>query len=103
MTRPTLDISPSQNGKEHFTISPSQNGIEHFTISTIDLIPVGTKTPDPLPQTQPKELPEENGKGHIPDEPDPEKSSSDLSSKKKKQGKKKIFKNTGKMTRQTHH
>ena len=34
MTRPTLDnISPSQNGKEHFTISPSQNGKEHFTIS----------------------------------------------------------------------
>ena len=69
MTRPTLDISPSRNGKDQFTISPlqngkmhftissSQNGKEHFTILPIDSIPVKTKTPDPPPLTRPMEFP----------------------------------------------
>ena len=55
------------------------------------------------PLTQPTDFPEENGKGHVPDDPDPDPSLSDSSSKKKKRDKKKSVINTGKMTRQTHH
>ena len=80
MTRSTLDtISSSQNGKEYFAISPSQNGKEHYTISPIESIPFRTKTPDPPPLTQPTKFPEENGKGHVPDEPYPDPSLSDSS------------------------
>ena len=55
--------------------------------SPIDLIPV-KNTPEPTPQTLPTDLPtlptypsEKNGKVHVPGDPDPEPSSSDLSSK----------------------
>ena len=30
--RVNLNISPQQNGKEHFTVSPQKNGNEYFTI-----------------------------------------------------------------------
>ena len=58
--------------EKSFTISPSQNGKEHFTIS------------GPDPQKQPTEFLEENGKLHVPDNPDQDPSLSDSSSKKKK-------------------
>ena len=50
--------------------------------SPIDLIPVGTKTLDPTPLTRPTELIEQNGKAHVPGDPDPDPSSSYSSSKK---------------------
>ena len=37
-----------------------------------------------MPLTKPKEFPEQNGKAHVPDDPDPYPSLSDSSSKKKK-------------------
>ena len=65
-------ISPSKNGKEQFTISPSKNGKYHFTIS------------DPEPLIQPMELLEENEKGHVPDDLEPEPQLTDSSPKKNK-------------------
>ena len=47
------------------------------------------KTPDPLPLTRPTEFLEQNGKGHVPDDPDPEPSLSYSSSNKMKRYKKK--------------
>ena len=50
----------------------------NITTSPIDLIPVRTKMPEPTPQTLPADyltlptdLPEQNGKSHIPGDPDP--------------------------------
>ena len=51
------------------------------TTSHIDSIQLGKKTPEPTPLTQPTELPEQNGKAHVPGEPDPDPSLSDSSSK----------------------
>ena len=42
-----------------------------------------------MPLTHPTELPEENGKGNVPAEPDPDPSFSDSSSEKKKRDNKK--------------
>ena len=53
--------------------------------------------------TQPTEFSKENEKEHVPDDPDPELSSSDLSSKKNKHNKKKNVVSAGTMTHQTHH
>ena len=50
--------------------------------SPIDSIPVETKTPDPMPLTRPTEPPEQNGKAHVPGDPDPDPSLSESSSKK---------------------
>ena len=57
------------------------------TTSPIDSIPVGTKMPEPTPQTRPTDFPtlptdllEKNGKAHVPGDPDPDPSSSDSSS-----------------------
>ena len=52
--------------------------------SPIELIPVGTKTPDPTPLKRSTEFPEKNGKVHVPDDPYLDPSFSDSSSKKKK-------------------
>ena len=70
-------VSPSKNGKYQFTISQSKNGNEHFTIS------------GPESLTQLTEVPEEYGKGHIPDYTDLDSPFSDSPSKKKKRDKKK--------------
>ena len=58
-------------------------------MSLIDSIPVGTKTPEPIPLKLPMEFPERYGKVRVPDEPDPEPLLSDSSSKKNKSDKKK--------------
>ena len=52
------------------------------TTSPIDSIPVRTKMPEPTPLTRPTELVEENGKSHVPGEPDQDPSSSNSSSNK---------------------
>ena len=70
MSRPTLDLTPLGMNTTNITTSP------------IDLIPVGPKTPDPTPLTQPTKLIEQNGKAHVPGDPDPYPSFSDSSSKK---------------------
>ena len=59
------------------------------TTSPIELIPVGTKTLEPTPLTRPTELPEQNGKAHVPYDPYPDPSFSDSSLKKKKRDMKK--------------
>ena len=67
MSRPPLELTPLGMN--------TANG----TTSTIDSIPVGTKTPEPMPLTPPTDfpilptdLPEQNGKAHIPGESDPD-------------------------------
>ena len=50
MSRPTLDLTPIGKNTTNETISP------------IDLIPVGTKMPEPTPLTRPTELPEKTEK-----------------------------------------
>ena len=70
MCRPPLDSTPLGTNKTNRTTSP------------IDLIPVGGGELDPMPLTQPKEFPEQNGKAHVPGEPDPDRSSPDSSSNK---------------------
>ena len=57
--------------------------------SPIDLIPLGTKTPEPMPQTRPTDSPtlatylaKQNEKAHVPGDPDPDPSLSDSSSNK---------------------
>ena len=70
MSRPNFDLTPL--GKK------TNNG----KTSPIDSIPVGTKMPEPTPMTRPTELPERNGKTHVPGDPYPDPSSSDSSLKK---------------------
>ena len=72
------------------------------TTSPIDSILVGTKSLDPLKMTQPTGFPEKTGKGHVPEDTDPDPSLSELSLKKRNKIIRKIVGNTGKMTRQTH-
>ena len=58
MSQPTLDSTTNGTNTTNIKKSP------------IDLIPVRTKTPEPMPLTQQTELPEKIGKTHIPDDPD---------------------------------
>ena len=77
MSRPTLDSIPIGTNKTNRTTSP------------IGSIPVGTKSPDPTPLTRPTELPEQNGKAHVPNDPHPDPSLLESSSNKKKRDNKK--------------
>ena len=77
MSRPPLDSDPLGTNTNTGTTSP------------IESIPVGTKMPEPTPMTPPiylptltTDLPEQNGKTHIPGDPDPDPSSSYSSSNK---------------------
>ena len=70
MSRPNLDSTPLGTNKTN------------VTTSSIESIPVGTKTPEPMPLTRPTEFPEQNGKWYVPGEPDTDPSSSDSSLKK---------------------
>ena len=54
MSQPRLDSTPLGINRTNGTTSPT------------DLIPVGTKIAEPTPLTQPTELPEQNGKAHVP-------------------------------------
>ena len=111
MSRPHLDL----------TLFGTNN--TNGTTSSIDSIPVGTKTPEPKKKTRPTDLPtqpkyllEQQGKAHVSGDPDPDSSWSDSSpdkynysndsssskSIKKKFNTKKTFGNTGNRTRQNH-
>ena len=70
MSRPHLDFTTLGMNTTNGTTSP------------IDSIPVGTKTPEPTPLIQPTGLLDQNGKTHVPGDPDPDPSSSDSLSKK---------------------
>ena len=77
MIRPRLESTPLGTNTTNRTTSP------------IDLIPVGTKTLDHTSQTRPTDfstlptyLPEQNGKSHVPGDPDPDQSSTNSSAKK---------------------
>ena len=59
MSRPTLDSTPLGKNMTKGKTSP------------IDSSPVGTKTPESMPLTRPTELSEQNGKAHVPGDPDP--------------------------------
>ena len=76
MSRPALDSTPFGTNTTNRTMSP------------IDLVPVGTKTPEPMPRTRPTDfpklptdLPEKNIIVCVPGDPDPDPSSSDSSLK----------------------
>ena len=69
MSRLTLDSSPIGTNTTNGKTPP------------IDSISVGTKIPEPTPLTRPTEFTEQNGKAHVPDDPDPEPSLSDTSPK----------------------
>ena len=71
MSRPTLDSTHIGTNTTNGTTSP------------IKSILVGTKTPEPTPLTLPTEFPEQNGKLHVPDDPDSDPSLSDSSPRKK--------------------
>ena len=77
VTQPTLDSTNISTNTTNQTTSP------------IYSIPVGTKTPEHMPLTLPTYFPEQNGKGHVPDDPDPYPSLSDSLWKKNKRDKKK--------------
>ena len=69
---------------------PNVFNTNNGTTSSIDSIPIRTKNPEITLLTRPTELPEQNGNAHVPDDPYPDSSLSDLSSKKKKRDKNKI-------------
>ena len=58
MSRPTLDSTPLGTNTINLTTSP------------IASIPVGTKTPEPTPLTQPTEYPKQNKKVYVSGDPD---------------------------------
>ena len=95
MSRPTLDLTPIFSNTTNGKTSPIDSvlvGIKtQFTISPspIELIPVRKKTTESTPLTWSTELPEKNGTGHVPDDPDPDPSLAVSSSKKKKRDKNK--------------
>ena len=67
MSRPSLDLTPLGTNTTNEKTSPS------------DLIPVNTKLPEPMPltlptdsPTLPTDFPEQNGRAHIPGDPDPD-------------------------------
>ena len=68
----------------HLDSTPLDTNTANRTISTIDSIPVRTKTPEPMSLTQPMEFSEQNIKAHVPGDPDPDPSSLDSSSNKSK-------------------
>ena len=64
--------------------TPFGTNTTNLTTSPIGYIPVGTKMPEPEPQTRPMDSPtlstnssEQNKKAHVPWDPDPDPSSSD--------------------------
>ena len=65
-----------------FYSTPIGTNTTNGTTSSIDSIPVKTKTPEPTPEptpmTQPKELTDRNGKAHTTGDPDSYPSLSDL-------------------------
>ena len=65
----------------HYDFTPLGTNITNRKTSPIHSIPVRAKTPEPTPLTRPTELPEKNGKAHVPEEPDPDPLWSDSSSK----------------------
>ena len=77
MNRPPLDSNPLGTNTTNGTTSPR------------DSIPVGAKSPEPTPltltmdsPTLPTDFPDQNGKVHVPGDPDPDPSLSNSSSKK---------------------
>ena len=66
MSRPPLDLTCLDSNMTNGTTSP------------INSIAVGTKTPEPTPLTPQTDVSEENEKAHVPRDPDPDPSSSDL-------------------------
>ena len=77
MSRPPLDLTPLGTNTNNGKTLP------------MDSIPIRTKSPEPTPLTLPTDsptlptnLPEQNGKLHVPGDPDPDPSSLDSSSKK---------------------
>ena len=60
MSRPTLDSTPLGTNTNNGTTTP------------IDLIPVETKSPYPMPLILTTYFPEQNGKLHVPGDPDPD-------------------------------
>ena len=96
-TRSELDYSYKtdfQNWRENQdfgrqSISMNQLPLDPNTIFTdttngttlpIDLIPIGTKTPDPTPQTRPSDSSKRKGKVHVPENPEIDPSLSESSS-----------------------
>ena len=65
--------------RENQDFGRQNNSMTSGTTSPIDLIPVGTKRPEPMTLTLPTDFTEQHGKTHIPGEPDPDLSSSESS------------------------
>ena len=60
ISQPTFDLTPLGTNTTNKTTSP------------MDSIAVRTKNTEPTPLAQPTELPEQNGKAHVPGNPDPD-------------------------------
>ena len=96
--------------------TPIGKNTTNVTMSHLDLTPIGTKTPDPKPLTQPTDSSKRKEKAHVPEDPDTYPSLSDSSSsesdssddrkyRKSKsyvRNKKKSVRNVQNRTRQTH-
>ena len=89
MSRPALDSKNISMSRPTLEYTPNVFNTKDGTMSSIDSIPIRTKTPKPTLLTQPTKFPEKNGNAHVPDDPDPDPSISDSLSKKKKRNKKK--------------
>ena len=68
MSQPPLDSTP---------IGANTTNV---TTSQLELTPIGTKTPEPAPLTQPMESSKRKVKAHVPEDPESDPSSSDSSS-----------------------
>ena len=77
MSQTTVDSTPIGTNTTNATMSP------------IESVPVRTKTTELTTLKRPTESPEQNGKAHVPHDPEPYPSLSDASSKKKKRNNKK--------------
>ena len=104
VTRPTLEnISVNRPTLEN--ISVTRPTLENISVTRPTLESISVTRPTSLTETltRPTDFSEENGEGHIPDDPDSDPSLSDFLSKKNKHDKKQNVVNIRKMTRQTHH
>ena len=66
----------------HFDLNTLGTNTTNVTTSPIDLIPLGTQSPESTSMTGPTDFPDQNGKSHVPGDPDPDPSLSDSSSNK---------------------
>ena len=92
MSQPTLDSKNVSISRPPLESTHNVFNTNNGTTTSIDSIPIITKTPEPTLLTEPTEFLEQNGNVHVPDDPGPDQPLSESSSKKNKCDKTKIRK-----------